>query len=66
MAPGSVTVNMTVMISQMSRSAVSRQHKYKVRIQLDINHYSAGIDFSCQNLMSVDVRFWRLNISNCP
>ena len=22
--------------------------------------YSAGIDFSCQNLTSVDVRFWRL------
>ena len=23
------------------------------------NPYSAGIDFSCQNLTSVDVRFWR-------
>ena len=25
-----------------------------------INSYSAGIDFSRQNLTSVDVRFWRL------
>ena len=25
------------------------------------NSYSAGIDFSRQNLTSVDVRFWRLN-----
>ena len=25
-----------------------------------INPYSAGIDFSRQNLTSVDVRFWRL------
>ena len=26
----------------------------------NINPYSAGIDFSRQNLTSVDVRFWRL------
>ena len=25
-----------------------------------VNPYSAGIDFSRQNLTSVDVRFWRL------
>ena len=28
--------------------------------QTDISPYSAGIDFSRQNLTSVDVRFWRL------
>ena len=27
---------------------------------LNINSYSAGIDFGRQNLTSVDVRFWRL------
>ena len=27
---------------------------------LYLNPYSAGIDFSRQNLTSVDVRFWRL------
>ena len=27
----------------------------------DVNNpYSTGIDFSCQNLTSADVRFWRL------
>ena len=35
---------------------VSRPTEY-VRV---INHYSAGIDFSRQNLTSTDVRFWRL------
>ena len=29
-------------------------------IRLFRNPYSAGIDFSRQNLTSVDVRFWRL------
>ena len=33
-----------------------RQYIYS----LTFNPYSAGIDFSRQNLTSVDVRFWRL------
>ena len=32
---------------------------YSVAIDL-LNPYSAGIDFSRQDLTSVDVRFWRL------
>ena len=30
------------------------------RMNRNVNPYSAGIDFSRQNLTSVDVRFWRL------
>ena len=29
-------------------------------LAFNLNPYSAGIDFSRQNLTSVDVRFWRL------
>ena len=29
---------------------------------VDLNVLGAGIDFSRQNLTSVDVRFWRLNV----
>ena len=35
-----------------------QRHKDFIRV----NPYSAGIDFSRQNLTSVDVRFWRLKI----
>ena len=32
----------------------------QIQAQDEGNPYSAGIDFICQNLTSVDVRFWRL------
>ena len=30
------------------------------KLRIKVNSYSAGIDFSRQNLTSVDVRFWHL------
>ena len=34
--------------------------EFSVQTFHNINPYSAGIDFSRQNLTSVDVSFWRL------
>ena len=45
-------------IEQGSSAVICRQTT--VTVYLKFNPYSAGIDFSRQNLTSVDVRFWRL------
>ena len=45
------------MYDYKNNCTVSQSETAKFR---DINPYSAGIDFSRQNLMSEDVRFWQL------
>ena len=45
----------------IQRSLISWYESCKHHLcELTLNPYSAGIDFSRQNLTSVDVRFWRL------
>ena len=56
---GEIAENQAILVILTASIVISEDMSYSYA-DTTLNPWSAGIDFSRQNLTSIDVRFWRL------